>query len=162
MITAFASDGFVYIVTDEARLRLSSPKTQAASHLSILPLRFLEVLEYSPATLSQPPLQLACGGRWFVVNDGAASSYADIDLLAPRGTVSPSVVNLTSSLNLRMLTHFGAGETAHIRSHSRRGLRVWIASPDGTSREVPGSQVIAGPVGSQAIVPFAGLPKVQS
>jgi hypothetical protein len=143
-------------ITDDDHLRLVAPKTQAATHLSIRPLRFLEAIEYLPTTISNPPVQLACGGQWSVVNKGAAPGCAEIDLLAPLGTVSPGLINLTAEQSLRLLTHLGAGETALIRRCSRRGLRVWITSPDGTSRDVPGSQLLAGPIGSQAIVPFTG------
>lgn len=143
-------------LTDDDRLRLVAPTTQAATHLSILPLRFLEVVEYLPATHSEPTVQVACGGQWSVVNDGAASSHAEIDLYAPRGTVSPSLINLNGSQSLRLLTHLEAGDTAHIRPHRQQGLRVWVTTASGVSRDVPGSQILAGPIGSQAIIPFAG------
>lgn len=143
-------------ITDDDHLQLVAPKTQAATHLSIVPLRFLEVSEYTPAPVSKPPIPVACGSQWFVVNDGAAPNSVNIDLAVPRGTVSPLLVNLTSSQSLRLLTHLGAGETAHIRSDAQHGVRVWIDSAGGSRRDVPASQIMAGPIGSQAIVPFTG------
>jgi hypothetical protein len=143
-------------VTDDDRLRLVAPQTEGPSRLSVLPLRSLELVEYLPEVKNEAPRQLACGDGWFVVNDGASPAYAEIDLLAPRGTVSPGFINLTLSRSLRLLTHLNAGETAHIQQDHRRGLCVQITSAGGATRLVPGSQIIAGPPGLQANVPFDG------
>jgi hypothetical protein len=142
--------------TEDDRLRFTSPTPGEESRLSLLPLRYLEVVEYPPEPAEMPARFVRHGDGWPVVNDGAADVFAEVQLTAPRGVVGPSMVNVTLGWSVRLLTILNIGETARLWRDPRLGLQATILSSDGEARPVPGSEILAGPLGAQAWVPFKG------
>jgi hypothetical protein len=145
----------VAIATEDDRLQLTSPTAREGSHLSVLPLRYLEVLEYppKPAQTSSPPVRH--GDRWSVVNNGAADVLAKVELAPSQGAAGLTLVNLTLGWQVRLLTSLRVGEKAQLWHDPKLGLQVAILSAEGQSRPVPSSQILVGPVGTQIWVPFA-------
>lgn len=140
--------------TDDDHLKLTSPNAGEESHLSVLPLRYLEVSEYVPETA--PPLTLSArhGDHQAVPNDGAADTYAEIMLSAPQGAVGPTIVNSTLGWSVRLFKALEVDESVRLRRDTQGELQVEITSHDGTKSLVPGSQIMVGPLGAQAWVPF--------
>lgn len=143
-------------VTEDDRLRFTSPTPGEESRLSLLPLRYLEVVEYPPEPAEMPARFVRHGDGWPVVNDGAADVFAEVQLTAPQGVVGPSLVNITLGWSVRLLTILNIGETARLWRDPRLGLQATILSSYGEARPVPGSEILAGPLGAQAWVPFKG------
>lgn len=143
-------------VTNDDHLQLTSPIAGEVSSLSLLPLRYLEVIEYP--SQSAPPLLLSARHRddWAVVNDGAADVVAEVLITAPQGTVGPTLVNSSLGWSARLFAVIEAGESVRLRSDARVGLQAEIVSVEGKSRSVPGSRILVGPLGAQAWVPFNG------
>ncbi len=142
--------------TDDDRLRLASPTAGEHSRLELLPLRALEVIEYPPAQVDEAPHVVRHADRWFTDNDGAADSDLVIELSAPQGVVGPALVNRTTGQRIRLMIVVRSGEQVRIWRDPDAGLRAAIVATDGTLHPVPGSHILAGPLGAQAWVPFAG------
>jgi hypothetical protein len=138
----------------EGRLQLTSPGAGPGSTLSLQPLRFLEVIEYPLSPITRPVFQTKHGGFWTIENDGVANSNAEIRIAAPQGTVGPRIVNSRLRWSVHLLIVLERGETARLFRHSRQGLGAEVIAVDGTTRQIPGSQIMVGPIGSQAHVPF--------
>ncbi len=81
---------------------------------------------------------------------------AEVQLAAPQGVVGPTLVNVTLGWRVRLLTILNIGETACLWRDPRLGLQATILSSDGEARSVPGSEILAGPIGAQVWVPFEG------
>ncbi|MEZ4706882.1 MAG: hypothetical protein R3A44_06740 [Caldilineaceae bacterium] len=142
--------------TADDRLQLTSPTVGAHSRLSVLPLRYLELLEYPPAALDIPMQNVRHGDRWPVNNDGAAAVNAEFALAAPLGVSGPTLVNMTLGWQIRVLIALSPHETLRIWRDASRGLRAAVTRANGEVYPVPGAQILVGPVGSQAWVPFTG------
>ena len=142
--------------TEDDRLRVTSPTPGEESRLSFLPLRYLEVVEYPPEPAEMHARFVRHGDGWSVVNEGAADVFAEVQLTAPQGVVGPTLVNVTLGWRCRLLTILNIGETARLRYDARLGLQATILSSDGETRPVPGSEILVGPLGAQAWVPFEG------
>lgn len=138
-------------------LQLTSPGTGLGSTLSLQALRFLEVIEYPrrPAT----PLSLLSkhNGFWDVVNGGVADSYAEITITASQGTVGPSLVNFGLGWSIHLFVVLERGETARLFRDPLRGLQAEVINASGATHAIAGSQILVGPIGAQAWVPFEGI-----
>jgi hypothetical protein len=141
--------------TEEDRLQLTSPTAGEGSRLSLLPLRYLELVEYLPES-EELSRTMRHGDSWSVANDGAADVPAKVELTAPQGVFGPTLVSGTLGWRVRLLTILRVGETARLWRDAERGLQAEIRTPDGAVCSVPGSEVLVGPLGAQAWVPFQG------
>jgi len=137
--------------TEDDRLRFTSPTLGEESHLSLQPLRYLELIEYPPEPVEMPSRSVRHGDGWPVVNDGAADVFAEVQLTAAQGVVGPTLVNVTLGWRVRLLTILAVGETARLWYDPRLGLQATILSSDGVVRPVPGSEILVGPCSSQLV-----------
>lgn len=144
-------------VTDDDLLRLTSPTAGEDSHLSLEPLRTLDLVEYPPQPVQMPSRTVRHGDCWKIKNSGAADASAKILLSAPQGVVGPSLVNKSVGWQIRLLTVVNAGENVRIWLDDENKLRSIIMDKEGKQRPVKESEVIVGPFGSQTWVPFEGV-----
>jgi len=132
-------------ITDDDRVRLSAGDT-----LSLVPLRYIELLEYPSETAEDSERRLRAGDGWFEINDGAAAAEVSIELTAPFGLAVPTFVNRTSGTIFRVFSNLIAGDTLRVSPDGAE-----ITSAAGERRQVDAGSVQAGPLGSQVHVPFA-------
>src|SRR5260370_28646977 len=59
-------------------------------------------------------------------------------------------------MRLRLLTAMQNGECVHIQPDAQNGVSATIITADGKQSSLPGTQILVGPLGSQASVPFKG------
>ncbi len=140
--------------TDNDQLRLTSPTADESSQLALFPLRTLELIEYPPKQKDEVDLSVHHGETWFEVNDSGVAADLTIDLSAPQGATWPSLVNLTSGTRLRLMLSLRTDELVQISRDPLTGVRATLTASDGTQTVVPGSNILAGPSGIQAQVPF--------
>lgn len=144
-------------ITSNDKVRLTAPSTDAAeSSLDVLPLRYLELIEYPPTAVEKGPFKVGPGESWSVVNDGAASSQADIYLETPKGVSSPEIVNLTAGRYVRVVAAVISGEKMHVARNKNGAVHVEIISRAGRARPVPVSNVLLGTLSRSLFVPFNG------
>src|SRR6185503_16454268 len=140
--------------TDDDKLKLTSPAPGEESRLSVLPLRYLEVVEYA----IEQATPVTCSARHrddkVIANEGAADTYVEIRLSAPQGTVGPTIVNEAIGWSVRLFKVIEVGESISLRRNVAGELDAEIISPDGSRSTVPGSQILVGPLGAQVWVPF--------
>ena len=138
--------------TDDARLRLTSPTAGPQSRLSLLPNRTLDLIEYPPRLIADPPRTLQHGAQWSLVNASAAGSNVTIDLLAPQGVVGPTFVNRTTGQRLRVLTAAPPGGRLRIWNEAGGALHAVVTAVDGSETPVPPDGLLSGPLGAQLIL----------
>lgn len=134
------------------QLRLTSPTAGADSHLAVLPLRYLEVIEYPPQPTDLPLQPVHHGAAWGVVNDGASDSHGDIRLITPQGVVWPALVNESAGWQVRLLTVLQPGESITLHRHERYGLEARVDSR-GDTFPLPPEHTVAAPLGAQLVLP---------
>ncbi|MEO8956356.1 MAG: hypothetical protein ABI396_04190 [Ktedonobacteraceae bacterium] len=139
---------------DNNHLRLTSPTASENSQLELLPLRTLALIEYPAIPKDETPLSVRHGNSWFEINDSGVDADLAIDLSAPQGASCPSLVNFTSGTQLRFMISLRTDELIQVCRDPMTGLRATITASDGTQTQVPGAKILAGPLGSQAQVPF--------
>jgi hypothetical protein len=123
--------------TPDDRLRLTSPTRGRASRLDLLPLRFLELQEYAPATV-EVTRQARHGERISVVNRGAAGSALEIEIFAPHGTSGPGLASIGVGAEVRLDVSLSAGERARVRiDPDTLTATAEIAGLDGAVRSAP-------------------------
>lgn len=142
--------------TEDDHLQLTSPTVGEDSRLSLLPLRYLELIEYPPETAEISLQEVRHGKSWSIVNDGASDVFAEIYLKAPQGVAGPTLVNSTLIWHIRVLTILNTGETLRLWYDTKKALQAEIISLGGDARPVPESRILVGPLGPQAWVPFEG------
>jgi hypothetical protein len=127
--------------TPDDRLRLTSPTVGETSRLEILPLRWLEVQEYPPVpvAVTRP---VRHGGRWSVINRGAAETNLEIVIRTSHGAAGPGLASLTLGLELRLLAALSAGETARLWTDGEGHPRAEITSAEGAVRKVPADRIL--------------------
>ncbi|MDD1750046.1 MAG: hypothetical protein LUO89_09235, partial [Methanothrix sp.] len=146
-------------ISDEGKLRITSLSAGLGSRVSLLPLRYLEIIEYPPVQTKWPgdhSISVHHGESWSVENRGAADVFAGIDLVAPSGISGPAFVNLSFGWQIRLFVALGVGDAVRIRRSSEGGVSVSLISSDGTARPLPDDRILVGPIGSQVWVPFQG------
>jgi hypothetical protein len=140
--------------TDDDRLYLRSPTSGVGSQLEVVPLRHLEMIEYSPEPAADPPedqpaREVRHGDCWTVLNDGAAESCLEVEIEAPHGVAGPELVNRTTGWRIRLMTLVQPGETARIwrdppaKPCAEAELRAEIEAADGTRRSILASDILA-------------------
>ncbi|RIK44200.1 MAG: hypothetical protein DCC55_03150 [Chloroflexi bacterium] len=117
-------------LTPEGHLHLTSPTVGENSQLALLPLRYLELIEYPPRPVELPPRPVRHGDHWYVTNSGAGDVFAEVEIQAPHGVVGPGLVNIFSGWQIRLLTTLTAGASARLWRDAERGLRVAILAPN--------------------------------
>ncbi|HMH53347.1 MAG TPA: hypothetical protein VK548_24140 [Candidatus Acidoferrum sp.] len=142
--------------TADNRLRLTSPTAGDAGRLEVLPSRVLEVVEYVPEPVASPARTVRHGDQWSLDNDGAADAELEIELSGLHGMVGPELINRSAARRVRLLHAVRPGERVRLWHDPLAGLRAAIVASDGALTPVPPSQILAGPLGAQALVPFTG------
>jgi len=142
--------------SDDGRLRLRSPGTSETSEIAVIPLRYLEVEEYPVERREEPPHQVRHGDSLVVTNDGGAEACATVIVRAPHGAVGPSLVNGALGWQVRVLRTLGVGDSLELALDGRGRLRARVATAAGATRPVPPREIIVGPLGAQAWVPYEG------
>lgn len=144
------------VATDDDRLQLTSPTSDAGSQLAVQPLRYLELLEYPPQPEILLPLAVRHGQHWSVVNAGAAGTVATVTFSNPRGVTGPALINRALNWQIRLLATFAPGETVHLWRDPQHGLQAIVTPPTADeSRTIPAHKILVGPLGAQAIIPYA-------
>ncbi|HEV2359509.1 MAG TPA: LamG domain-containing protein [bacterium] len=143
-------------VADGDHLRLTSPTSGGNSSLQIVPLRALELIEYPPASIDEPPRIVRHGDHWSVMNDGAADADLRVEISAPHGDAGPELVNLSAGVRVRVTVLIRPGERLRLRRGGDSHLSAEVVAADGGAAVVPGSRILAGPLGAQAHVPLRG------
>jgi len=140
--------------TPDDKLQLTAPTASGGTSLALLPLRYLELVEYAPQKVANGPVSLHAGDKFSLTNSGAADSSLAFCVTASSGVVDPTFVNLTSGRSLCLHTALDGGETACVSFHEGSGLRAEIVSADGVRSYLPLDQIRAGTLSSSVVVPF--------
>lgn len=142
--------------TEDDHLRLTSPSLGEESQLSLLPLRYLELIEYPPEAVETSVPLVRHGGRVSVVNDGKdVNAIAQIQITAPQGVVGSTLINETLGWQIRLFAVLAAGDTAYLWRDVKLGLQVEIKTITGETRPLAGTDILVGPIGAQTWIPFA-------
>lgn len=148
-------------LTAEGRLLLSAPTSGEQSRIELLPVRTLDLIEYPPVVATDPPAgassparEVRHGDGWFVHNEGAAAGELEVELFAPHGTAGPELLNRTTGQRVRLSSVVRPGERVRLTAGADGELRASIESAEGELRPVPREQIVAGPAGAQAHVPY--------
>jgi hypothetical protein len=156
--------------TEDLRLKLTSPTSGEESSISLLPLRYLELQEYPPKLQKFPPDEdsrpaektVRHGDSWSLENKGASDVFMEAKITAPNGVVGPALVDSTAGWQLRLLITLDAGKTVRMWHDPTVGLKAEICTMDsqGLCKDKPisvkGEDILVGPLGGQAFVPFKG------
>lgn len=136
--------------TEDDRLRLISPTAGEASHLEVLPLRALELIEYPPTPAAYPPAgdpphTLRHSDRWVVNNEGAANAELEIEFIAPHGTVGPAFASLATGQCVRIETVILPGQRVRLWRNFEGELHAEIIAIDGVVYSVSASHIVTDP-----------------
>jgi hypothetical protein len=141
--------------TPDRRLRLTSPSTGPESRLELLPLRTIDLIEYPAITAEASQQTGRHNHAWYVDNRGAAAGTAEVHLTAPLGVAGPALLNESLGWQVRLMTNIAPGEPARIWAVGEQ-VFAEIRRPSGEIRRIPGRQMLVGPLGAQAWLPFPG------
>lgn len=142
------------------RLQLTSPTVGPTSKVAVLPLRYLEVIEYPPTQAyvppeGQPSISVSHGERIPITNGGVGSSALEMWITAPQGATGPGLINTLAGWRVRALCNVNAGETLHMWQTESGQMRAEVIPTDGSpARPVPAAQLVSGPIGVQVRVPY--------
>ncbi|MHC4399435.1 MAG: hypothetical protein ACYTG0_07135 [Planctomycetota bacterium] len=107
--------------TDEDQLKLTVPTGDNATHLAVLPLRHIELIEYPevPADLdveipSRDDKKVRHGDTWSIVNRGVCESVASISIESPSGTFGPAIINHSLGYLAHVMAVIGPGERVRL------------------------------------------------
>lgn len=140
-------------LTDDDRLQLTSPTKGNRSRIEVLPLRYLEVVEYPPGWVETEPQAVRHGDALTITNDGAAETSAEVWIYAPHGVTGPTLVNSVLGWRIQICGVINPRESLHLYE-SPDGLRADIHTPEGEIRPLPADRIFVGPFGAQVHVPF--------
>lgn len=143
-------------LTPDHRLRLTAPSRGQASHIALLPMRTLDLIEYLPQPETAVTHTISHGGSWHHDNTGAAAVFTTATIRAPQGVAGPALVNLTTRWQVRALIGLGVNETLRLWRNSDGNLRAETRTAAGKTRAVPADALLVGPLGAQVWVPFDG------
>ena len=139
--------------TDEDKLRLTAPISESDSHLTLLPLRHLEMIEYPPGFKASPVKRVQHGDSWSINNSGVTETIANIQLVPTQGSFGSQLVNLTHGSYLRILTELSSNETLNIGLNSQGYLDAELYLNDGTTRKLSPKELSVGLISQQALLP---------
>lgn len=134
--------------TPQDRLRLTSPTLGAESSLEVAPVRWLELIEYPPSSVSfpendAPPLPVQHGGHWTLDNNGAAETPLQIELLAPHGVSEPSFINRTTGARIAVNAIVPAGARLRLWAEGDGSLSATLTTAEGATRRLKPTQIVA-------------------
>lgn len=136
--------------TEDGRLEVTSPTSGDESRLSLLPLRYLEIMEYpARTTCIEYSESSSSANGWSVVNDGVTDVYAQVKIEALLGAVNPGFWNRTTGRQLRLLITLEPGESARIWQEPGRGPRAEVITAGGQSRALDAGKIFCGACGRQ-------------
>jgi hypothetical protein len=138
-------------LTEDDRLQLT-----AADQISLLPLRYLDLIEYAPKSLHILPRSVRHGDHWTMENPGVADSSTEITVHAPSGVAGPMLVNQNLGWRVRVFAMLERGESLKLQQDSQLGLKATVIAPNGMTRMIESDRILVGPLGGQVWVPFAG------
>lgn len=127
-------------LNDEGELQLTAPTAGEGSRIALLPLRYLELIEYPPKPRSERR-GLRHGEGFALRNDGAAEVDARVEFFAPQGVVGPGLVNLASGMQVRLLTVLAPGEGARLWRDPALGLLAARIHLDGSVESLPAGTI---------------------
>jgi hypothetical protein len=133
-------------LTPEGHLQLTSPTGGESSELALLPLRYLELIEYPPRPAELPARPVRHGDQWRVTNSGAGAVFAEVEIQAPHGVVGPALLNITAGYQIRLLTTLTAGASARLWHDAERGLQVAILAPNKPVQLLPDDKILVSPL----------------
>lgn len=135
--------------TDDDRLKLTSPTAGGNSKLEVLPLRALEMIEYPPEMIENPPLQVQHGDGWHIDNEGAAEVDIDVEILAPHGAVGVMLVNRVESWGIRLRVVILPGEKIHLWREPDTKVQAVLTDINGDVHAIPASDILIESIGAQ-------------
>lgn len=138
-------------VTDEGKLQLTSPTTGEESTLAILPLRYLELIEYPPI-LTKSIHSVNHGKKWLVVNNGVGETVANIKISTPYGAVGATLINSTLGLRVQFLILLTTGATLYLETDVELGLKATVTTATGETFLVPNDKIISSGLNHGAIL----------
>ncbi|MDZ8055391.1 MAG: hypothetical protein RMX68_025020 [Aulosira sp. ZfuVER01] len=141
--------------SESDRLQLTSPTAGENSQLTVLPLRYLELIEYPPEKQPTTAYLLKHGDRLSVVHQGKEAEFAKITITALDGVVGPTLVNEARGWQIRLFTVLSVRDKAELWRDPNLGVQVKIIESSGTTRTVSGREILVGPIGAQTWIPFA-------
>ncbi len=118
-------------LSDEDKLLLTSPSTGETSRVSLLPLRYLEVIEYPPRTRELSGA-LRHGESLEIENAGAAAVFAEARFHSPLGVVGPGLADMVAGWRVSLKVVLGPGEQILLRRGADQQLQALRCSGDGT------------------------------
>lgn len=139
-------------ITDDGRLRLTSPTAGAESRIALLPLRWIEVEEYLPEP-AEGSGTVRHGGRLRLDNDGAGTAAVTAEISAPHGTHGPTLADPQGGWTVRLAVTLDAGETARIRRRRDGTLRAEVVHPDAGERPVSDAAISVAGVAEPLVLP---------
>ena len=139
-------------LTEDGRLRLRSAQRGKDARLSVLPRRYLELVEYPPRAALPSPETVHHGSRWDVVNRGVCAVEATATFGAPRGAAWPALVEPTRGEVLRLRAVVQPGEVVEVSRHPRWGVAARRVRGD-ERIPLPPDRVVAGPLGAVVVAP---------
>ncbi|WP_020579048.1 hypothetical protein [Actinopolymorpha alba] len=126
-------------VGPDHRIRLVSPTEGPDSSVEVLPLRFLELVEYPavPASVTAP---VGHGSVTTFTNDGAAGVPGRIEISTVGGVASPRIAHPAAGWSLRVREAVGAGGSLTIEL-GPDGVPVVTVTENGATRTVPRDRI---------------------
>ncbi|PSB20971.1 hypothetical protein C7B65_06090 [Phormidesmis priestleyi ULC007] len=143
-------------LNSDDRLQLIAPNQGSESQLSLLPLRYLDLIEYAPKPMHILPRSVRHGDHWAINNPGVVESSSEITIHAPFGVEGPMLVNTALGWRVRVFTLLDRGESVTLQTDAKLGLQAMVTAANGVTRKVPSDRILVGPLGGQVWVPFAG------
>jgi hypothetical protein len=144
-------------LTPDDRLQLTTPNNSQNSRLALLPLRYLDLIEYAPQSMHILPRSVRHGDHWAIDNPGVAESETVITIQSPLGVEGAMLVNVTLGWQVRVFTLVDRGESLQLQPDDKLGLRAIVLAVDGTTRSVASDRILISPLGGQVWVPFTGI-----
>jgi len=148
--------GPVASASSDTHLILSSLTRGENSSIEVLPIRALELCEYSPAQVSQS-FTLKHGDGFALNNTGAAASSLNVELTAPQGLAGVTFINRTTQQVIRVMEPIPVGGTMFLQSGDGSLPTLRILDSIGNQLPVSSDSLEAGPLGTRATVPFLSL-----
>jgi hypothetical protein len=149
-------------LTPDNHLQLVSPSAGETSSLKVLALRTIELTDFPPVPVPDPavpapaPQLVRHGDHLTIDNNGAAASRVRVEMQAPSGIVGPSIANQANGRRFQVMRVIKAGELLRVWPASEAGIAADIVGVNGAVRAVDGAQILSGPIGPEAMVPYDG------
>ena len=106
--------------TDDDRLQLTTLSAGLESRLALLPLRYLELLEYPPEPVKPFTKMVRHGDRWSVVNKGAADVFTEVEFSTTEGVAGLTLVNDSLGWWVRLFAPLALDERLRLWRNPRR------------------------------------------